>query len=490
MTRAPFAARLVLPVAALELLVQVALADRYGYHRDELYFRTAARHPAAGYDDQGPLTPFAGWLSETLFGESARGLRVLSAVAASLVVVLVALLARELGARSVGQLVAAAGTATGAFVLAVGHLLSTATFDLLVWVATLLLVARILGGGTERLWLVVGVVVGVGLQNKLLPLVLVGALAAGLAVDRRLLAVLRSPWLWAGAAIALAIWLPNLVWQARHGWPQFELAEDIRQDEGTESRATLLPLQLLLVSPLLAPILAVGLWALLRDSRLRPWRSLGVAYLVLLVLLFVTAGKPYYAAPFLLGLLAAGAVPVERWLSTRVRQVALATCLLVGAAVSFVVALPVVPVDRLGETPIADLNEDAIETVGWPELVRTVDRVYDSLPVGERPTAVVFTGNYGEAGAVDRFGPEYGLPRAYSGHNAYARFGIPSGSAGPVIVLGYRDPPADFEECRRAATVDNGVELDNEEQGGAVFLCERPRRPWAELWPELRHLDA
>src|SRR4029453_18872876 len=168
-----------------ELALQLAFANRYGYHRDELYFRTAARHPAAGYDDQGPLTPLLGWLSEAVFGATPRGLRVGSALVASIVVVLVGLLARELGAGSKGQLVAAVGTASGAIVLAVGPLLSTSTYDLLVWVVTLLLVARLLGGGDERLWLVVGIVVGVGLENMQLPLLLVAALAIGLALDRR-----------------------------------------------------------------------------------------------------------------------------------------------------------------------------------------------------------------------------------------------------------------------------------------------------------------
>jgi 4-amino-4-deoxy-L-arabinose transferase-like glycosyltransferase len=490
LTRAPFAGRLVLPVASLVLLVELAVGNRYGYHRDELYFRTAARHPAAGYDDQGVLTPFAGWLSEALFGESPRGLRVFSALTVAMVVVLVALIARELGAGATGQLVAAAGTAAAAYVLAVGHLLSTTTFDLLVWIGLLLVVARILGGGDERLWLVAGLIVGVGLENKQLPLLLVIALATGLALDRRLLGLLRSPWLWAGAVLALALWLPGLVWQAVHGFPQLTLTEDIRRDEGAESRATLVPLQLLLVGPLLVPVLGVGLWALLRDRALRAWRPLGIAYLVLLAVVFASAGKPYYAAPYLLFLLAACSVKVERWLRSRPRQLALAACLLASAAVAVLVTLPVLPADRLESTPIPDLNEDAIETVGWPELVRTVARVYDSLPARERRTAVVFAGNYGEAGAVDRFGPDYGLPRAYSAQNAYARFGIPPGSAGPVIVLGYRDPSVDFRGCRRAATIDNGVGLDNEEQGGGVFVCARPRGSWAEAWPGLTHLDA
>jgi 4-amino-4-deoxy-L-arabinose transferase-like glycosyltransferase len=490
LTRAPFAGRLVLPVAVLVLVLEVAFANGYGYHRDELYFRTAARHMAVAYDDQGFFTPVLGRISEALFGETPRGLRVFSAVAAATLVVLVALLARELGAGGRGQLVAAAGTASAGFVLAAGHILSTTTFDQLVWVATLLVVARVLAGGDERLWIVAGGLVGVGLENKQLPLLLVASLVAGLALDRRLLWVVRSPWLWLGAALAVILWLPNLAWQATHGWPQLALAEDIRRDDGAENRATLLPLQVLFLGPFLAPVLGLGLWGFLRETALRPWRALGIAYVVLLVLVFATAGRPYYAAPYLLVLLAAGCVLVERWLVTRTRELLVAGLLLVSAAIAVVIVLPVLHPERLQATPIPDLDEDAIETVGWPALVRTVARVHAQLPAEQRGTAVVFAGNYGEAGAIDRFGAAYGLPRAYSGQNAYARFGIPPGSAGPVIVLGYSDPSVDFRACRHAATIDNGVGLDNEEQGGAVFVCTRPRRPWAEAWPDLTHLDA
>jgi hypothetical protein len=488
--RAPFCARLVLPVAAAELLLQVVFANGYGYHRDELYFRTAARHPAFGYDDQPPLTPLLGWVSETIFGASPRGLRVVSAVAVGLVVVLVALLARELGARAQGQLVAAACTAVSGFVLVVGHLLSTTTLDLVAWAAIVLLVARILGGGDERLWLAVGVVTGGALQNKQLPLLLVLALVLGLALDLRLLAVLRSPLLWVGAALAAAIWLPNLLWQATNGWPQLELAADVSADGAGESRAALLPLQLLLIGPLLVPVVVAGLWALLRDPALRPWRALGYAYPSLLVVLLALGAKPYYAAPLLLCLLAPGAVVAERWIQSSAPRVLLGTAIVLTAAVSVPLALPVVPASSLHATPIADVNEDAIETVGWPELVRSVARVYEGLPASQRASAVIFTGNYGEAGAIDRFGPAHGLPRAFSGHNAYARFGIPPGSAGPVIVLGYDDPSPAFAGCRRAATIENGVGLVNEEDGGAVFVCERPRRPWRQAWPALSHLDA
>ena len=483
-SRAPFSALAVLPVAALVFVVEVAFGNRYGYHRDELYFRTAGRHPAFGYDDQPPLTPLLGRASEALFGESPRGIRVLSALAMALAVVLVAVLARELGAAAAGQLVAAACAATSAFLLAVGHLLSTATFDLLVWVAVVLIVARLLGGGDERLWLAVGVLVGIGLQNKHLPLLLVACLAVGLAVDRRLGGALRSRWLWAGAAAAVAIWLPNLVWQAAHGWPQLELAGAIGDEEGTENRVMLLPLQLLLLGLAAVPVAVAGLLALLRSPDLRPWRPLATAYLALLVLLLVTGGKSYYATPLALCLLAPGAVVVERRLTSRRVMAGRAAAIVAGAALSVVAVLPVLPAEWLAETPIPDLNEDAIETVGWPAFVRTVATV----AAQQQRTPIVFAGNYGEAGAVDRYGPALGLPRAYSGHNAYWRFGRPPGSRGPVIVVGYRNPAPDFRGCRPAARIDNGVGLENEEQGGVVWACAGPTAPWATLWPRLRHL--
>ena len=489
--RAPFATRLVLPVAAVELLVQVAFAGGYGYHRDELYFRTAGRHPAFGYDDQPPLTPLLGRLSEWLFGETPRGLRVVAALAMACVVVLVAFLARELRAEARAQFLAAVFAAASGVAIVAGHLLSTETFDVLGWVAIVVLVARILGGGDPRLWLAVGAVTGVALENKHLPLLLVVSLVLALAIERRLLEVVRSPWLWAGAALAVALWLPNLLWQATHGWPQLELADQIRTDEGGENRVMLVPLQLLLVGLPLVPFAAAGLVALLRDPALRSWRPLGTAYLALLAILLLTAAKGYYAAPLLTCLLAPGGIVAARWSAGRVLRVAAVTAAVAAAALlSGVVGLPVVPADRLADTPIPDVNEEAQEQVGWPELVRTVASVRNAIPGAERASAVVFTENYGEAGAIDRYGPAVGIDRAYSGHNAYWRFGRPADGRAPVIVLGYGASPPDFVGCRPAARIDNGVGLDNEEQGGTVWVCAGPARPWSALWPSLRHLDA
>jgi hypothetical protein len=475
----------VLPVAAAELALLVALGNRYGYHRDELYFIRAAKHPAFGYDDQPPLTPLLGWVSSTLFGDTPRGLRVVSALAAAVSVLLVALIARELGARARGQLVAAGTMAATGGVMAIGHLLSTATFDVLGWLVVLWLVTRLLGGADEREWLLVGLAAGIGLENKHVILLLLASLALGFALSGRL-GEIGSRWLWTGAALAFAIWLPNLVWQATHGWPQLELAGKIADEDPVANRVALVPFQVLLIGPPLAPIAVAGLVWLLRNQR---FRALGRAFLALLALCLVIGAKPYYASAFAVALLGAGAVPVERWLErSRRRGALLAAAAALSAAVAAFLVLPLVPASDVHATPIPAVNEDAIESIGWPRFVRTVSNVWHTLP----RRAVIFTGNYGEASAIDRFGPDLGLPRAYSGHNSFARWGIPPASAGPVVVVGIDWKPyldARFSGCRRAARIDNGVDLDNEEQGGPVWVCRGPRRPWAELWPGLRHLS-
>ena len=490
--RPPVAWKLILPVAAAELLLLVATANRYGYHRDELYFRVAARHPAWGYDDQPALTPLLGRFSEWMFGSDPRGLRVVSAIAIAFVVVLVALIARELGAGRAGQLVAALAVAASGGTMAVGHLLSTTTFDVLVWVAVVYLVARILGGGDERQWLLVGLVVGIGLENKHLVLLLVAALAGGCLLDRRW-ALARSPWLWAGAALAVAIWLPNLLWQAQHGWPQLELASKIGHEDPIGNRVALLPLQVLLIGPLLAVLWVGGLVWLLRRDDARPYRPLGLAYLALLAIALATGAKPYYTLGLLLALFGAGGVVAERSLQAgRRRPLRLGIEIAASALIAAVLVLPLVPVKDVHETPIPAVNEDAIETIGWPTFTATVAHVWSELSPADRARAVVLTANYGEAGAIGRYGPALGIPRVYSGHNAFWRFGRPPDGARPVVVVGYRDPAylrRSFSGCVLSARIDNGVSLDNEEQGAPVWTCANTVEPWSTLWPRLRSLD-
>jgi hypothetical protein len=472
-------------VAALLL----AVAGRYGYHRDELYFLRAGSEPAFGYVDQPPLTPLLARAMDALLPGSLVVLRLPSALAAGLVVLLTGLIARELGGGRRAQLLAAASMGVSAVLLAVGHLLSTTTYDLLAWTAlTWLLVRSLRDGGP--IWLVTGVVAGVALQNKPQPLVLLaGVLVGVLAIGPR--AALASRWPWLGTAVALAIWAPNLVWQAANGFPVFTLSAAIAGGSSGSSEPwyLFLPFQVVLVSPLLVPVWVLGWWRLARDPALRTWRAFAVAYVLVAALFLVTGGKPYYMAGFFPVLLAAGAPAVVDWArrgARRLRTGLLAAAVALSLAMSALLMLPLVPAGELARTPIPDINYDAGETVGWPEFAATIAAVHARVPADER--VAVLTGNYGEAGAVDRFLPA--LAPAHSGHNAYWGWGPPPEEAGTLIVVGL-----DEAELRRwfgavelAARVDNGIGVDNDEQGEPVWLVRERHVPWSQLWPQLRHI--
>ena len=489
--RSRFAAAPVVAVAVGIVAILVALAGRYGYHRDELYFLEAGRHLAWGYPDQPPLTPLIARLADAVAPGSLVALRLPSALAAGTVALLTGIMARDLGGQRAAQVLAALAMGLGAVVLAVGHLLSTATFDLLAWVVVLFLVVRILRGGDERLWLAVGVAAGVGLLNKWLPAFLLGGLAVGLLATPSARPHLRSRWLWAGGAVALALWLPNLVWQASNGWPQLEISSDLRSEEGTlGGRIEYLAFQLVFISPLATVLWMVGLAALLRRPQLAAFRPLAWAYLALLATFLVAGGKHYYLAPMYAPLIAAGAVVLERRLRPAATT-AITVAAVVVAAIGAPIALPVLPPSTLADSPWAGPGEDALETIGWPRFVDTIARVINRLPPGQRERAVIFTRNYGEAGALRRFGRDRGLPPGYSGHNGFEAWGPPPQQARPAVVPGF--PPGrlddDFRGCRQAAIVDNGEGVDNEEQGAAIYVCDAPRVGWSAAWPRLAHLD-
>jgi hypothetical protein len=466
--------------------VLLAVAARYGYHRDELYFLRAGAEPAWGYADQPPLTPLLAHVLDVAFGGSLVGLRLPSALVAGLVVVLTGTIARELGASRGAQLLAAGCMGVSAFLLAVGHLLSTSTIDLLVWTALCWLIVRALRDG-GRIWLAVGAVAGVGLENKWLPAFLLVALLVGvLAIGPR--AALRTSWPWLGGLIALALWAPNLAWQAARGFPQLQLSAAIAAGSSGTSQPgwAFLPYQLVLVGPLLAPIWLIGLWRLARDPALRTWRAFAVAWVLLAVAFIATSAKPYYLAGLFPLLLATGAPTVLDWARAgRVRARLLAAALLLTALVNAVLMLPLVPADRLAATPIPAINYDAAETVGWPGFATTIASVRASLPDAH---VAVLTRNYGEAGAVDHYLPA--LAPAHSGHNAYWDWGPPPDHATAVIVIGYREEQlrAWFGRVDLATHIDNHLGLDNDEQRTPVWIARAPLASWTQTWPQLRRL--
>lgn len=469
-------------LASLALAAALALTSgRYDYHRDELYFRML--DPAWGYADQPPLTPLLGQASIALFGDTVQAFRIPALLCMVAVLWTAVLITRELGGGKAAQALCVWGLAFAGVALSFGHLTSTATVDLLVWVAALLFIVKALLRD-PRWWLAAGAVAGVGLYNKHLIVLLLVSLAAGL-LEVRSPGGLRSTWLWLGAALALVVGAPNLVYQALNGWPQLEMAAAIRDGDGAENRILLLPFQFLLLGLFLVPVWFAGIWALVRRPEWRPVRALVIAYPVLLVIVLVSGGQFYYPMGLVVVFYAAGCVPVAAWAKARGRRGLLVAGVALNGAVSAVVALPLIPVDAVGDTPIPDMNNSVPDQVGWQAYTDQVEAVAATVP----EAGAVITANYGEAGALDRYGED--LPPVFSGHNELHAYGPPPADTDVVITVGLDldDVLPYFDSCVRAAELDNGVGVDNEEQGALVAVCRGPGLDWDRMWPDFRHYN-
>jgi hypothetical protein len=417
-------------------------------------------------------------------------LRLPSALVGAATTVLAALVAREVGGERRAQLIAAGCTAVSGFALAASHLTSTTTFDLLSTTLFLWLVIRALARESRPSLLAAGVVVGVGFEAK--PQVGIVAVVAAVAVA--LVGPrwpLRSWWTAGGVLAAVVLAAPYLVWQQRHGWPQVTVAGNIAGSaEG--GRAGFIPFQLVMVSPFLVPVWIAGLRAPFRQPTLRYLRVLPLAYLMLALLYLVGDGKAYYLASLYPALLGLGALPVAAWTARRPRNLRLlAVAFALTAAINGFIALPLLPERSLQGSAVMALNPDQGETVGWPRFIKTIATAWHNLPASERTHTAIFTSSYAEAGAIDILGHKRGLPDAYSGHNGFSEWGEPPASDTNALIIGY-DGPTDaapyFVHCRTLATINNGVNLHNDEQGLPVQLCQ-PETSWATLWRHLIHYD-
>jgi hypothetical protein len=277
------------------------------------------------------------------------------------------------------------------------------------------------------------------------------------------------------------------VWQATHDWPQLDMAQSLSTGENTSygGRLVFVGLQFVLISPFLVPIQVAGAVTLFRRP---PFRALAWTWVLVNALFLAVGGKGYYTAGLLLMLVAAGSVvTVEWWSRSRSRRVLVGAAVVASAAVTAVMFLPVLPPDRLPDAILA-ANYDAGETIGWPAFADSVASVHRSLPPDEQARAVILTRNYGEAGALARYGASRDLPRAYSGHNSMADFGMPPAGADVVVVVGFNERRLDelFSSVRKAGQVDLGIDIDNDENGIPLWVCREPRASWPRLWERVR----
>jgi len=477
-------------------------AGRYGYQRDELYFMSCAHHLAWGYVDQPPLIAVIAKVALALFGDSLYAIRFLPAVAATATVVLAGRLTARFDGGAFAQTLAMIGVALAPFFLAVGNLLTMNAFEPLLWLGTIVLFLRACDRDEPAMWGALGTVAGLGLINKYSMFFFLGASVVAIALTPTRRALVR-PGFALAVAIAATIVAPTLVWQAQHGWPQLTL---LRAAAATKNVAVgplgFYAQQVLMMNPLAAPIWIAGLGATIAAARFAGVRWIGYTYVVLSIVYLALGAKTYYLAPIYPVFFAVGACVIERRIAhLRSAAVLYPALLVVCGLLVAPEAYPLLPLAtferyervfdfrgiKMEKHPEGRVPQHFADMLGWDSLVAAVARAYDSLPAAERRDAVVLTRDYGQASAIDFFGPKLGLPRAISGHNSYFLYGRRGASGNTVVAIGFSASRLrqEFGRVRRVGVYHDDYVLPDSNDL-PIYACTQPHVLFATWWPSLK----
>ncbi len=502
----PYAGTWVLVVFALLKFAIHAVVNYnggYGYFRDELYYLACSEHLDLGYVDQPPLSIYILWASRSLFGDSIFALRLLPAMAGAATVFCTGLIARKLGGRRFAQAIACLAALVSPIFLGMNSIYSMNSFDILFWTLAVLSLVNLLKTQSPRNWLWLGLVLGLGLLNKVGVLWLGFGIFSGIVLteNRRWLAT-RHPWTAAG--LALLLFLPFILWNLLHDNAHLEFIRNATaQKYSSLTRWDFIKGQLLQHSPLAVPLWLAGLWFLFSPGQ-QTFRILGWIYAgAFLLLLANSHTKAEYLAPVYTMLFASGGVAVEDWTlfgSGRLIHV-LYVGLLVLSLVFAPLAIPILPVetyiryaDALGFGPttaeaheLDRLPQFYADMFGWREKAAAVAKVYLALPDNDRAKCAIFGDNYGRCGAIDFFGKQYGLPKSIGRHNNYWLWGPRQYTGEVMIILGgdLEDKQKIFESVEVAgiATCDYCMPY---EKNLRVFVCRKLNVPLAEMWNRLK----
>lgn len=503
----PLAVDLLCMLSGAVLLLHILLSGRYGYFRDELYFLDCGRRLAWGYVDMAPLIAVVARLALVL-GGSLHVLRTIAGIAGAGIVVLTMLISWRLGGGRFAQGFAGVCAAFAPMFLATGSLMTMNVFEVCYWSAAVYVIIRIIQTRNSRLWIWFGVISGIGLMNKHSTLffgfaVLVAVLLTPLRRE------LLKPWIWIGGAIAVLIFLPNIVWQIQHHFPTLE---DLNNVKTSGKNVVLAPgafivQQMMMLHPVISLVWVAGVWYFLLGKGTR-YRVLAWIYLTLLVLFIILHGKDYYLGPIYPMLFAGGALAIAGWFEgSRFSAAKLWPKVAVVAVIVLagLQALPVVtpllsPENQVAYGKLMGIEDDQTEVnhagplpqmlgdqFGWPELTAEVAAYYNALPPEDRAQTAILAGNYGEAGAIDMFGPKYGLPTALSGHQNHYYWGTMGFTGRNLITIQYGP--------RYLGTICGSVEKLGDhyhpwgmaEENHAIYFCRGLKKPLAETWEDQKH---
>jgi 4-amino-4-deoxy-L-arabinose transferase-like glycosyltransferase len=499
-----FLALLAMAFLILLTLLYSTAADLKGFHRDELNFIENARHLSWGYIEYPPLTPFIGWIVLQLAGPSPLALRFAAGMAVCIALWLTGLMTYELGGDRLAQSVAMLASGTAPLVLFNDRFFSYQTFDYLWWVLAAYGLVRLLKSENPRWWLLLGATLGLGMMTKYSIPYLVAGIAIGILLTpaRRFL---KTPWLWMGAGLALLLFLPNLIWQVQHHFISLDFLSVTRTVNIRAGRTELLGFitqQFYVCTNAASITLWIGgLVILLTKAEAKKYRMLGWIYIITFLLFLLSQGRFYYIAgcyPVLIAVGASQTIHAPKitekhqtiWGNMPFLSMFLYASLLIVGLFDIAVAFPLTPVQSPWWQFSASLNSEIREYVGWPELVQEVADIYQNIPASQRETTGILARNYGEAGAINLYGPALGLPEAISPADTSWLRGYGKVPPQTLIVVGMSASESGryFSDCVLSGHNPNPYHIQNEETRDHpdIFTCQHPINAWPVFWDSFR----
>jgi len=484
-------------LALASVTVHTATNGKYGFHRDELQTLDDARHMDWGFVAYPPITPLIGRLELVLFGTSLIGFRFFAAVAVSAAMVIAGLMAKELGGERREQVLAAMATGVAPVALAQGAVFQYVSFDYLWGVLATYFLVKLCKSRDARWWIGIGFALGLGMETRYTAgFWTMGIVAAVLFSDAR--KYLASKWLWLGVAIAVLLFLPNVIWQAQHQFISLDFLTHLHERDVRQQRnkGFLVGQILLCVNFVTVPLAAMGLWFLSAKEQGKRYALVTWTVLATFLLFWIAKARFYYTEPIYPVVLAAGSVAFGNWLNQGkpaaakiVNGLQLAGIAL-GGAVFAVFVMPIAPLGGKAWQLTSKLHDQFREQIGWTELAESVARVYNSLPADEKARTGILTGNYGEGGALNLYGPALGLPHAMAGTNSFWYRGYDPHEPQTVILVGLEKEEAEtnFVSCAVAAKNTNRYGVENEESRDHqdIYLCRGLKGTWSEFWKKFR----
>jgi len=485
----------------------VNLNGAYGFFRDELYYIACSDHLAWGYVDQPPFSLFLLKLSRLIFGDSLTAIRLVPSLAHAGTIVLTGFIVKEMGGKAFAIFIACLAILSSVIHVGMSLIYSMNSIDIFIWALAVYIILRIINTQRNSLWITLGVVLGIGLLNKISVLFLGAGIFVGILFTNR--QWLTGKWLYIMGAIAVLCFLPYVIWNVTHDLAHLEFIHNASSGKYSgRSRMDFVGEQILLLNPISAPLWIAGLAALFFYKPLQSYRMLGWIYLTAFVILFINrTSKGEYLAPGYAWLFAAGGILIEQKLTSSIGSLlkySYATLMFAAILVLLPLVLPILPVEKyiaytkaLNIAPSSSENKDLAELpqfyadmFGWKEKARDVATVFNSLSEEDKKKCAIISTNYGRCGAIDFFGGQYGLPKSIGTHNNYWIWGPRDFNGEVLIILGgdLDDHKDGFESCVQAG-VSTCTHCMPYENNVNIFICRGLKANVKDAWAAEKHYD-